>query len=54
MEMEMIEHPIPLDELVTAQGVQPVHDLDAIGALLPDDWDADAFHAWLMTQRRGE
>jgi hypothetical protein len=40
-----------LDELAAAQGVRPVRDLDALGALWPMDDDPEAFDAFVRNQR---
>jgi hypothetical protein len=40
-----------LEELARRQGVKPVTDLDALGALLPADFDPDAFAAFITDER---
>jgi hypothetical protein len=42
---------IPLEELALEQGVQPVSDLEALGALWPAEHDPDAFLAFVQSER---
>jgi hypothetical protein len=40
-----------LQQLIEAQGVKPVRDLDALGRLLPSDFDPEGFLRFLETER---
>jgi hypothetical protein len=40
-----------LEELIRAQGVKPITDLDELGALFPEDFDPDAFRAFIEAER---
>jgi hypothetical protein len=42
---------LSIEELARQQGVKPVTDLDEIGALMPEEFDPDAFLAWLAEER---
>ena len=42
---------VSLAELARRQGVKPVADLDDLGALLPADFDPDAFAAFIAEER---
>ena len=43
---------IPLEELARQQGVKPIKDISALGALLPEDFDPDAFEAFIAEERK--
>jgi hypothetical protein len=40
-----------LEELIREQGVQPIHDLDDLGALWPDGDDPQRFDEFLGSER---
>lgn len=42
---------VALDELAQEQGVQPIADLDELGALWPVEDDPDAFLAFVESER---
>jgi hypothetical protein len=40
-----------LEELIRAQGIKPISDLDELGASFPEDFDPDAFRAFIEAGR---